>query len=161
MQAASPQLQEWYMHTNWLLLLLTARCRSSIYVKSNPNQIPEIDPNVGQHRSMLIHNIHALLPYAGPTLDTAQLADENGVKSTQMVLGPLDACTCHRGRETLLIDANGVLNESEVNKTDLKDVKWEVAFEDALPSFESQTVMSSGVLTGIVRMWLHVIFVTA
>lgn len=141
------------MHTqNGLLLLLTARCSSSIYVKSNPNQIPEINPDVGQHRSMLIHNIHALLPYASSTLDAAQLADENGVESTQMFLGPLDAGTGHRGRETLLIDADGVLNESEVNKTDLKDVKWEIAFEDALPSFESQTVVSSGVLTGIVRM---------
>lgn len=97
---------------------------------------------------MLIHNIHALLPYASPTLDAAQLADENGVESTQMFLGPLDTGTGHCRGETLLVDTDSVLNESEINKTDLKDVKWEIAFEDALPSFiKSQTVVSSAVLT--------------
>jgi hypothetical protein len=33
----------------------------------------------------------------------------------------------------LLVDADGVFDQGEVDEGDLEDVQWKVAFEDALP----------------------------
>lgn len=52
-----------------------------------------------------------------------------------MLLGPFDAGTGHHGWETLLIDADGVLEEGEINEGDLEDVKRKVSFENAGPEY--------------------------
>jgi hypothetical protein len=40
-----------------------------------------------------------------------------------MLLGPSDAGTCHHGREALLVDTDGILDECEIDERDLEDVK--------------------------------------
>lgn len=81
---------------------------------------------------MLIHNVHALLPDAGAALHAAELADQQGIVPVEVLLGPLDAGAGHHGREALLVDTDGVLDEREVDEGDLEDVEREIAFKDTL-----------------------------
>ena len=52
-----------------------------------------------------------------------------------MLLGPFDAGAGHQGWETLLVDADGVLDEGEIDEGNLEDVKWKVSFENAGPEY--------------------------
>lgn len=77
-----------------------------------------------------MHDVDAFLPDGGTPLDAAELAGEKGVEAVQVELGPFDAGAGHDGWEALLVDADGVLDQGEVDEGYLEDVEGEVAFED-------------------------------
>ncbi len=79
-------------------------------------------------------NLHAFAPYSSFSLDTTQLPGQDGVEPVKMLLCPFDTGTCHGNWERLLVDAYCVLDDSEVHKRDLEDIKWKVAFKHALPA---------------------------
>ena len=77
-----------------------------------------------------MHDVNAFLPDSCAALDAAELAREQGVKAVKVVFCPTDTGAGHDRRKTLLVDANGVLDQREVDVGDLKNVEWEVSLED-------------------------------
>lgn len=71
---------------------------------------------------MLLCLIHAFVPCRTASLYATQLPRQDDVELVQMLLSPLDTRTHHERGETLLIDANGVLHEGEVNERHLENV---------------------------------------
>jgi hypothetical protein len=82
---------------------------------------------------MLTHDIDAFLPDSRAALDAAELAGEKGVKSVQVEFGPLDAGTGHNRREALLVDANCVFYQGEIDVGNLEYVEGEITLEDTCP----------------------------
>jgi hypothetical protein len=80
---------------------------------------------------MFVHNIKTLLPDRGAPLHAAELSAEQSVESVKMMLSPSDTGAAHHAREALLVNANGILDESEVDIGDLEDVKRKITLEDA------------------------------
>ena len=78
-----------------------------------------------------MHNINTLLPHGCAPLDAAELAGEEFVEAIEVLFGPLDTGARHHGRETLLVNANGVLNETEIDEGDLKYVERKISFKYA------------------------------
>lgn len=78
-----------------------------------------------------MHNVDAFLPHGCPALHGAELSGEERVEAVEVLFGPFDAGAGHYGGEALLVDADGMFDEGEVNVGDLENVLGEVAFEDA------------------------------
>lgn len=85
-----------------------------------------------------MYNVKAFLPDSGPTLHAAELASQQAIEAIQVVLGPADTGAAHHARKALLVDADGVLDESEVDEGDLEDVERQVTLKDASPVDPSQ-----------------------
>lgn len=78
-----------------------------------------------------MHDVDAFLPHGCPPLHGAELPREERVEAVEVLLGPFDAGAGHHGGEALLVDADGVFDEGEIDVGDLENVEREVAFEDA------------------------------
>lgn len=73
-----------------------------------------------------------------------------------MCLCPSDAGTGHDAGEALLVDADGVFDQGEVDEGDLEDVEWEVTLEDTGPVWvQVSTVKGNGELVGVHRLQDH------
>ena len=80
-----------------------------------------------------MHDIQALLPDCSTTLDTAELTTQQSIEPIQMMLCPPDAGTTHHAGEALLIDADRVLDEIEVDVRNLEDIQWQISFKYTSP----------------------------
>jgi hypothetical protein len=80
---------------------------------------------------MLVNNVEALLPDRGAPLHAAELSAEQSVESVEVMLSPSDTRTAHDAGEALLVNANGILDKSEVDIGDLEDVKRKITLKDA------------------------------
>lgn len=84
-----------------------------------------------------MYDVDAFLPDRGPALHGAELSREKRVETVEVLLGPFDTGAGHYGGEALLVDADSVFDEGEVDVGDLEDVLGEVAFEDAATEWVS------------------------
>lgn len=80
-----------------------------------------------------MHDVETFLPDRSAPLYAAELAAEQIIKSVKVRLRPPDAGTGHHAGEALLVDADGVLDQGEVDERDLEDVEWEITLEDTCP----------------------------
>lgn len=94
----------------------------------------EIQADLMQQAFVLTDYIHTLLPNLALWIDAAELSFDDDVEFVKMLLCPLYACTHHQGRETLLIDADRVLDDSKVDKRGLENVSMKIPFKHALPN---------------------------
>ena len=81
---------------------------------------------------MLPYMVHALLPYLTARINGTHLPSENLVETLRLIFGPFDTGGHHQRRKAGLEDTDGVFDDGEVHKGELKDVQWEIAFEDEL-----------------------------
>lgn len=124
----------WTRHHNFIRLhSTTGRSRLAILVECASHQVREVNTNLRKHAGMLMHNLEAFLPDRGAALYAAQLAAEQSVETIQVMLGPANTGAGHHAGKTLLIDADGVLDQGEIDKRDLKNVKREVTLKYACP----------------------------
>lgn len=78
-----------------------------------------------------MYNVKTFVPDGSTPLHTAELAAEEGIESVEVRLCPSDAGTGHHAWEALLVDADRVFDQGEVDEGDLEDVEWEITLEDA------------------------------
>lgn len=107
--------------------------RIALFLQAPGHKIREVDPDLAEHVGMLMHNFQTFLPDGSAALHTAKLPSQDGIESIQVELSPADTGTAHHTRETLLVDADGVFDETEVDEGDLEDVEREITLEDAGP----------------------------
>jgi hypothetical protein len=97
------------------------------------HKVSEINTDLGQQRSVFMHNVKTFVPDRSASLNTAELAPEQGIESVEVCLRPPDAGTGHHAWEALLVDAYGVLDQGEIDEGDLEDVEWEITLENTGP----------------------------
>lgn len=107
--------------------------RIALFLQAPGHEIRKVDPDLSEHIGMLMHNVQAFLPDGSAALHTAKLPSQHSIESIQVELGPADTGTAHHTREALLVDADGVFDETEVDEGDLEDVERQITLKDAGP----------------------------
>jgi hypothetical protein len=97
------------------------------------HEISEINTDLGQQGSVFMHDVKTFVPDRSAPLDAAELAAEQCIEAVEVCLRPSDAGTGHHAWEALLVDADGVFDQGEVDEGDLEDVEWEITLEDTGP----------------------------
>lgn len=124
----------WTRHHNFIRLHSAAgRSGLAVLFECASHQVREVNTNLRKHAGMLMHNLEAFLPDRGAALYAAQLSAEQTVETIQVMLGPANTGAGHHAGEALLIDANGVFNQGEIDKRDLENVKRKVTLKYASP----------------------------
>jgi hypothetical protein len=105
----------------------------TLIFQPSSHEVGEINTDLVQQGSVFVHNVKTFMPDRSAPLNTTKLTAEQGIEAVEVCLRPSDARTGHHAGEALLVDADGVFDQGEVDEGDLEDVKWQITLKDTGP----------------------------